>query len=67
MNKTKILILLIVVALIGAFFWFDGQQYISVERFKDWVDENIITAALAYFALYVLVAALSLPGAAAIT
>jgi len=67
MNKTKIVILLIVIALVGAFFWFDGQQYISIERFKGWVDENIVTAGLAYFALYVLVAALSLPGAAAIT
>ncbi|MFT6389894.1 MAG: dihydrolipoamide dehydrogenase [Cellvibrionaceae bacterium] len=67
MNKTKISILLLVIALVGAFFWLDGQQYISVDRFQGWVENNIVGAALAYFALYVLVAALSLPGAAAIT
>lgn len=67
MNKTKISLLLLVIALVGAFFWFDGQQYISVGRFQAWVESNIIGAALAYFTLYILVAALSLPGAAAIT
>lgn len=67
MNKTKTIVLLLVIALVGAFFWFDGQQYISVARFQSWVEDNVVTAALAYFVLYVLVAALSLPGAAAIT
>ncbi len=67
MNKSKLVVLVVVVALVGAFFAFDGQQYISIERFRAWVDENVFSAALAYFALYVLVAALSLPGAAAIT
>ncbi len=67
MNKSKLIVLLVVAALVGAFFAFDGQQYISIERFRSWVDENAFSAALAYFALYVLVAALSLPGAAAIT
>ena len=67
MKHTKLLILIIVAALIGAFFYFDGQQYISISTFRVWVDENALTASLAYLGLYILVAGLSLPGAAGIT
>lgn len=67
MKHKKLLVLIVVAALIGAFFYFDGQQYISIATFRDWVDENALTASLAYLGLYVLVAALSLPGAAGIT
>lgn len=67
MKHTKLLILVVVVALISAFFYFDGQQYISISNFKGWVDENALQAALAYLGLYILVATLSLPGAAGIT
>jgi dihydrolipoamide dehydrogenase len=67
MKYTKIFVLLIVALLVGAFFLFDGQQYISISRFQSWVAENALTATIAYFVLYVLVAGLSLPGAAAIT
>lgn len=67
MKHTKLLLVMVVVALIGAFFYFDGQQYIAVSTFREWVDENVLTASLAYLGLYILVAALSLPGAAAIT
>jgi dihydrolipoamide dehydrogenase len=67
MKHTKLVILIIVVALIGAFFYFDGQQFISISKFRGWVDQNAIQASLIYLGLYILVAALSLPGAAAIT
>ena len=67
MKHTKLLVLIVVVALIGAFFYFDGQQYISIHKFREWVDANALTASLAYLGLYILVAALSLPGAAGIT
>lgn len=67
MKNTKLLVLIVVAALVGAFFYFDGAQYISISTFRGWVDENALTAAIAYFGLYVLVAALSLPGAAGIT
>jgi dihydrolipoamide dehydrogenase len=67
MKHTKLLLVMVVVALIGAFFYFDGQQYIAVSTFREWVDQNVLTASLAYLGLYILVAALSLPGAAAIT
>lgn len=67
MNLKKLLILVVVAALIAAFIAFDGAQYISVGRFQEWVSQNPFAAASAYFGLYVLIAALSLPGAAAIT
>lgn len=67
MKYTKLLLLIVVVALMGAFFYFNGQQYIAISTFREWVDENALTASLAYLGLYILVAALSLPGAAAIT
>lgn len=67
MKHTKLLLLTVVVALIGAFFYFDGQQYIAISTFREWVGQNVLTASLAYLGLYILVAALSLPGAAAIT
>jgi dihydrolipoamide dehydrogenase len=67
MKHAKLLLLIVVVALIGAFFYFDGQQYIAISTFRNWVDENVLTASFAYLGLYILVAALSLPGAAAIT
>ena len=67
MNIKKLLLLAFIVALIAAFIIFDGAQYISIERFQNWVSDNPFAAASAYFGLYVLIAALSLPGAAAIT
>lgn len=67
MNIKKLLLLVIVAGLIAAFIAFDGAQYISIERFQTWVGNNPFAAASAYFGLYVLIAALSLPGAAAIT
>jgi dihydrolipoamide dehydrogenase len=67
MKHTKLIVLFVVIALIGAFFYFDGQQYISILKFRGWVDQNALTASLTYLGLYILVAALSLPGAAAIT
>ena len=63
----KIIVLLTVVALVAAFYWFDGAQYLSLDVFKQWLAENPLEAGAAFFLLYVLVAALSLPGAAIIT
>lgn len=67
MSLKKLLILIVVALCVGAFFWFDGSQYISFEVFNAWFEENPWRAAGIYFGLYVAVAALSIPGAAAIT
>lgn len=72
--KSKIVLLAVIAAAIGAFFYFDLGQYLSLEGFKAqqatlsaYVVENPWQSALAFFAAYVAVAALSLPGAAIMT
>ncbi len=68
MKKILIAILLL---LIGAFFIFDLQQYLTLESLKHsltdfevWRADNPFLVALSFMAFYVLVTALSLPGAA---
>ena len=75
MNTTgKLVLLAVVAALIGAFFYFDLGQYASLEYLKSVhedvvrdVQANPIQASLIYFVGYVLVTGLSLPGAAVMT
>ncbi len=61
----KIIVLLLLIAGIVSFYYFDGAQYLSIERFRNWVNEQPFIAAAAYFVIYVLVAAL--PVAALLT
>src|SRR5688572_13386278 len=74
MTKSRLLVLAAIVALIAAFFVFDLRQYFSLEYFQSrraaisaYVDANPLLAAALYFAIYVAVAGLSLPGAAILT
>ncbi|MEX0707179.1 MAG: FAD-dependent oxidoreductase [Woeseia sp.] len=73
-NLTRILLALVVVAAIAAFFVLDLQQYLSLAELKAQRDALAAYAqthpALAigsYFVLYIVVTALSLPGAAIMT
>jgi len=59
---------------VAGFFWFDLGQYLSLEQLRArqqqigaFVDSNQIVAITGFFALYVLIAALSIPGAAIMT
>ena len=68
------MLLAIIAAAIGAFFFFDLGRFLSLEAFKAQqaslsalVAENPWQSALTFFAAYVAVAALSLPGAALMT
>ena len=73
-NKTRLLLVLIVAAAIAAFFAFDLQQYLSLASLKQQRDalaglaesRPALTIGV-YFVAYVLMAALSLPGAAIMT
>ncbi|MEJ2470113.1 MAG: FAD-dependent oxidoreductase [Desulfuromonadales bacterium] len=73
-RPTKVLLLLIIVALIAAFFLFDLHHYLTLEYLKDrqqafadyYAAHRLLTIVI-YFILYVLVTALSLPGAAVMT
>ena len=72
--KSKIVVLAAFAAVIGAFFYFDLGSYLTLEGFKArqamltaYVAENPWQSALAFFAVYVAVAATSFPGAAILT
>lgn len=74
MNKSKLGLLAIVVALIALFFAFDLGQYLTLDYFKSqreaintYNDENPFTTALIFFLVYIGITALSLPGAALLT
>ncbi|MCH9672211.1 MAG: FAD-dependent oxidoreductase [Gammaproteobacteria bacterium] len=74
MKKSKILVLVVLLLLVGAFFVFDVGQYFSLDyikhqhdAFANYYQENPLTTAGIFFAIYVAVTGLSLPGAAIMT
>jgi len=74
MRTSKIVIVLAIVLAIAAFFAFDLGQYLNLDYFKSqqatidrFFRENPFLTAGIYFAVYVTVTALSLPGAAVMT
>jgi dihydrolipoamide dehydrogenase len=74
MKASKILLAIIIIALVGVFFAFDLGQYFSLDYFKSqqaaidtYFQTNPLETALVFFAIYVAVTGLSLPGAAIMT
>ena len=74
MNKSRVLLLIVLVALIYGFFAFDLGQYFSLEYFKlqqeginAYYQANPVQTSVLFFVLYVAVTGLSLPGAALMT
>lgn len=74
MKKSKILLVLIIALAAFGFYYFELGQYLSLEYLKNSKDDlianyeaNKLQFSLAYFAVYVLVTAVSLPGAAILT
>ncbi|ANG63957.1 pyridine nucleotide-disulfide oxidoreductase [Marinobacterium aestuarii] len=74
MKNTKLIILLVLAALIALFFAFDLQQYLSLAElkarqadFNSYYQDNPLQTLGLFFGLYILVTALSLPGAAIMT
>ena len=74
MTRTRLLILATIVVLIAAFLFFDLSRYLSLEYFKaqqaainEFYTANPLATAAIYFAIYVAVTGLSLPGAAVMT
>mgnify|MGYP003632756667 FL=1 len=70
----KILLLVIAISLMALFFHYDLNQLLTLEglkgsmdQFGEWREQSPILIIGGFFALYVLVAALSLPGAAILT
>ena len=74
MTRQKLLVLAIVLLAIAAFFFFDLDRFLSLDavrsqqaRFENFYRERPVAVIAAYFALYVAVTALSLPGATVLT
>ena len=73
MNK-KIILIGVIAILFASFFAFDLQQYFSLsfikekqQAFNDYYQQNTLLTLLMFFVVYVVMAALSLPGAAIMT
>jgi len=74
MNRSKLFLLAMLAAVIGAIYYFDVGQYLNLEYFKaqqaqldDYVVHHHGLSVLVYFASYVVITALSIPGAALMT
>lgn len=67
MKALKAAVLVIVSIVIAAYIAFDGQQYLSLNLFQELYQQEPLLTALAYFAIYILVTGLSLPGATLLT
>lgn len=74
MNKAKLLVALLIAVLIGAVFALGLDQYLDLEflrtqqqGIRGFVEQNLTLASMAFFLLYVTVAALSIPGATIMT
>ncbi len=73
-RKLKIIILAAIGVLIAGFFIFDLGQYLTLgylksqqQVFNDYYQQHRFSTLLSYFVIYILVTALSLPGAAVMT
>ncbi len=63
----KIIIVLLLALAVSALFVFDAQQYLSPEFYQQRFSEQPIFTGLLFFAIYVVMTALSVPGAAIMT
>src|SRR5947199_1638347 len=74
MNRSRVVIVLLIAGLIAAFFVFDLERFFSLETLKSeqarisaFRNAHPSAASISYVVIYVAVAALSLPGAAVLT
>jgi len=73
-TTTRLAILALIALLVGAYFWFDLGQYFSLAELRErrdqlltFIDRNFFGMLALYMAVYIVMAALSLPGAAVLT
>jgi pyruvate/2-oxoglutarate dehydrogenase complex dihydrolipoamide dehydrogenase (E3) component/uncharacterized membrane protein YdjX (TVP38/TMEM64 family) len=74
MNRKKLIIVAVIAVLVGAFVVFGGPELLTLENLKrhqssmqQWIEANTATALLSFILIYIVVTALSLPGAAILT
>lgn len=72
--RGKVVVLLLLASVIGAFFYFDLAQYLSLQSLKEnrdrllaFTEANYATAVTLFIVAYVLLTAVSLPGAVILT
>lgn len=70
MSKSRILLLVVILSVVGLFFAFDLDRYLDLEYFNsqkqalfDYYAENPVKTALLYLLIYILAAGFSIPGA----
>ncbi len=63
MVAKRLLLIAVIVAAIALFFIFDLNQYIHFESLQQWVADEPLKAGLVFALIYLMVAALSIPGA----
>ena len=74
MNRTRLLLALVMGGVIGTFFALDLGRYLTLDALQaqqaavaQWVDSHFVSASLLFVLIYVLSTALSLPGASLLT
>jgi uncharacterized membrane protein YdjX (TVP38/TMEM64 family) len=74
MTRSKLLLILVIAVVVGFFLGFDGHKLLTLENLQanqgalaQWIDQNLLIAVAGYAAIYVVVTALSLPGATIMT
>ncbi len=74
MNKTKILLVIIIIAVIASYVFFDLGRFLTLSfiqsqlsEIQQFRDENFGLTALLYFTAYIAITALSIPGAVIVT
>jgi pyruvate/2-oxoglutarate dehydrogenase complex dihydrolipoamide dehydrogenase (E3) component/uncharacterized membrane protein YdjX (TVP38/TMEM64 family) len=74
MNSKKLILLIVIGAVVALFIGFGGQEVLTLENLQkhqssiaQWISQNLLVAVLGFAGVYVVVTALSLPGAAIMT
>ena len=74
MNRKKLILLGAIVVIVALFLGLDGHNLLTLENLQahqvsvaQWIEQNLLMAVTGYAVLYVLVTALSLPGATIMT
>jgi pyruvate/2-oxoglutarate dehydrogenase complex dihydrolipoamide dehydrogenase (E3) component/uncharacterized membrane protein YdjX (TVP38/TMEM64 family) len=74
MTRSKLLLILVIAVIVGFFIGFDGHTLLTLENLQanqgalaQWIEQNLLVAVAGYAAIYVVVTALSLPGATIMT
>jgi len=74
MKKSKILLIVSIILLFAAYFYFDLGQYLTLESIKEWqlkilqdLNENYALYLIGFSLIYIIATALSFPGAALLT